>query len=174
LPFTPSIGECGQIFTGSAPCLPNKIGSFKTGVTHSGGNTYWFQPVAPLSYGTLTAAQNGLDSCSFARPTSGGWALPACGTTGNAGLYSIRGPHGFWSDFSIAKNFAITEKYSAQFRFDAYNVFNHVVLGFNGNQGNTCVDCGGNAGQITDIEADSSPASPTGMRQLQFGLRFIF
>ena len=78
------------------------------------------------------------------------------------------------NNMSIAKNFTITEKYSAQFRFDAYNVFNHVVLGFNGNQGNTCVDCGGNAGQITDIEHDASPASPTGMRQLQFGLRFIF
>ena len=173
LPFTPSIGECGTIFSGSAPCLPNKIGSFKTGVTHSGGNTYWFQPVAPLAY-SLTPAQNGVDSCTLARPTSGGWALPACGTTGNAGLYSIRGPHGFWSDFSLSKNFTITERYSAQFRFDAYNVFNHVVLGFNGNQGNTCVDCGGNAGQITDIEHDASPASPTGMRQIQFGLRFIF
>ena len=27
---------------------------------------------------------------------------------------------------------------------------------------------------ITDIEADSSPGSPTGMRQLQFGLRVTF
>jgi hypothetical protein len=174
LPFTPSIGECSQIFSGSAPCLPNKIGSFNTGVTHKGGNTYWFQPVAPLSYGTLAVAQNNTDSCLLARPTSGGWALPNCGTTGNAGIYSIRGPHGFWSDFSLSKNFAITEKYQAQFRFDAYNVFNHPVLGFNGNQGNTCVDCGGNAGQITDIEADSSPGSPSGMRAIQFGLRFIF
>jgi hypothetical protein len=175
LPFTPSIGECGEIFTGSAPCLPNRIGSFKTGVTRdpTTGNVYWFKPVPSLSY-PLTPALNGVDSCTLARPTSGGWALPACGTTGNAGLFSIRGPHGFWSDFSIAKNFAITERYSAQFRFDAYNVFNHVVLGFNSNQGNTCIDCGGNAGQITDIEADGSPGSPSGMRQLQFGLRFIF
>ena len=74
----------------------------------------------------------------------------------------------------MSKNFAITERYQAQFRFDAYNVFNHPVLGFNSNQGNTCVDCGGNAGQITDIEGDSSPGSPSGMRAIQFGLRFIF
>jgi hypothetical protein len=74
----------------------------------------------------------------------------------------------------MAKNFAITERFVAQFRFDAYNVFNHPVLGFNSNQGNTCVDCGGTAGQITDIEQDGSPGSPTGMRQLQFGLRFTF
>jgi hypothetical protein len=100
--------------------------------------------------------------------------LPACGTIGNVGLNSFRGPRGLWSDFSLAKNFAITERYVAQFRFDAYNVFNHPVLGFNSSQGNTCVDCGGNAGQITDIEGDGSPGSPTGMRQLQFGLRFTF
>ena len=75
---------------------------------------------------------------------------------------------------SLSKTFNITERYKAQFRFDAYNVFNHPVLGFNYNQGNTCVDCTGNAGQITDIEADSSPGSPTGMRQLQFGLRVTF
>ena len=185
LPFTPSIGECGLIFTGSAPCLPDKIGPFKTGVTNAPcpspnqANTckYWFTPVPALTY-NATPADDGKDSCTtLARPTSGGWALPNCGTTGNAGLFSIRGPHGFWSDFSLAKNFAITERYSAQFRFDAYNVFNHPVLGFNGNQGNTCVDCAGlssNAGQIQDIEGDSSPGSPSGMRAIQFGLRFIF
>src|ERR1700722_19378447 len=75
---------------------------------------------------------------------------------------------------ALSKTFGITERIKAQFRFDAFNVFNHPVLGFNSNQGNTCVDCGGNAGQITDIEADSSPGSSTGVRQLQFGLRVTF
>jgi hypothetical protein len=75
---------------------------------------------------------------------------------------------------ALSKNFTITERVKAQFRFDAYNVFNHPVLGFNSNQGNTCVDCGGNAGQITDIEADSAPGAPIGMRQLQFGFRVTF
>jgi hypothetical protein len=36
------------------------------------------------------------------------------------------------------------------------------------------VDCGGQSGQITDIEADSAPGSPVGMRQLQFGVRVTF
>ena len=74
----------------------------------------------------------------------------------------------------MAKNFNFTERVKAQFRFDAYNVFNHPVLGFSSTQGNTCIDCGGNAGQITSIEADASPNAPNGMRQLQFGLRFSF
>ena len=74
------------------------------------------------------------------------------------------------------KNFAITERVKAQFRMDAFNVFNHPVLGFNNNQTGTgsCIDCGGTAGQITDIQGDNSPGSPTGMRQLQFGVRVIF
>jgi hypothetical protein len=73
----------------------------------------------------------------------------------------------------VLKNFSITERIKAQFRFDAYNVFNHPILGFNSSQGNTCIDCAG-AGQITAIEADASPNAPNGMRQLQFGLRATF
>jgi hypothetical protein len=176
LPWTPSIGECGQV-SDAGPCRPDAIGNQKlnTGVTHANGATYWFVPVSPLSYGNeINPANAGKDSCTLARPTSGPFALPACGTIGNAGFDSYWGPRAFYDDMSLAKTFTITERFSAQFRFDAYNVFNHAVLGFNSNQGNTCVDCGGTAGQITDIENVNSPGSPTGMRQLQFGFRLIF
>jgi len=54
---------------------------------------------------------------------------------------------------AMSKTFTITERVKAQFRFDAYNVFNHPVLALP----NSCVDCGGQSGQITDIEADSAP-----------------
>jgi hypothetical protein len=175
LPWTPSIGECGAI-SDAGPCRPNVTsGRLATGVTQTSSGTFWFTPVAPLSYGSqVSPATAGLDSCTFARPTSGPFALPGCGQIGNVGVFSYRGPHAFFSDMALSKNFTITERVKAEFRFDAYNVFNHPVLGFNGNQGNTCVDCGGNAGQITDIENDSSPGSPTGMRQLQFGFRVTF
>ena len=179
LPFTPGIGECGTI-EDAGPCRPNVVkGSLHTGITHapcspgSASNcTYWYTPVAPLSYGALLSPANaGVDSCTFARPTSGPFALPACGQIGNAGFDSIRGPHAFYDDLALSKNFTITERVKAQFRFDVYNLFNHPVLGFPGNQ---CVDCGGSAGQITDIEADSAPGAPIGMRQLQFGFRVTF
>lgn len=176
LPWTPSIGECGVI-SDAGPCLPNVSNGqkLKTGTQRVNGVLYWFVPVAPLSYGNQVSAANaGVDSCTFARPTSGPFSLPACGQIGNLGLFSYRGPHVFYDDMSLTKSFTITERVKAQFRFDAYNVFNHPVLGFNGNQGNTCVDCGGNAGQITDIQGDNSPGSPTGMRQLQFGFRVTF
>jgi outer membrane receptor protein involved in Fe transport len=179
LPWTPSVQECSEV-TDVDICRPNLVPGEKlrTGVTTNANGTFWFTPVAPLAYpaASLTPGNAGLNTCSLARPTSGPFALPACGQVGNVGFDSYRGPHVFYDDMSISKTFNITERYKAQFRFDAYNVFNHPVLGFNGNQGNTCIDtsCGPTAGQITDIEGDNSPGSPTGMRQLQFGVKFIF
>jgi hypothetical protein len=171
LPFTPSIGECGTI-EDAGVCRPNVTGGnkIKTGVTHTSAGTFWYTPVAPLAY-PLTPALAGVDSCTFARPTSSFFSLPGCGQIGNAGIFSLRGPHAFYDDMAMSKNFTITERIKAQFRFDAYNVFNHPVLAI---PGNTCVDCGGSAGQITDIEADAAPGSPVGMRQLQFGVRVTF
>jgi hypothetical protein len=174
LPWTASIGECGLI-EDTGPCRPDLVKGqgFSVGPRKVNGTWVDFVPVAPLAY-NLSPANIGQDTCTMARPTSGHFALPACGAIGNAGSYNFFGPSAFFSDLSVAKNFPITERINAQFRFDAYNIFNHPVLGFNSNQGNTCVDCTGNAGQITDIEADASPGSPTGMRQLQFGVRVTF
>jgi hypothetical protein len=101
--------------------------------------------------------------------------MPACGALGNIGFDSFRGPRSFQTDAAIMKNFSITERVKAQFRMDAFNLFNHPVLGFLANQEGTgaCIDCAGN-GSITDIEADASPGSTTGMRQLEFALKFTF
>jgi hypothetical protein len=175
LPWTPTINECSTIID-AGPCRPNVISTAKlhTGATKNAGGTYWFTPVAPLAYGSqISPAGAGVDSCTFARPTSGPFALPGCGQIGDVGFDSYRGPHAFYDDMALSKNFTITERVKAQFRFDAYNVFNHPVLAI---PGNTCVDCVGNknAGQITDIEADSAPGAPIGMRQLQFGVKVLF
>jgi hypothetical protein len=182
LPWTPSIAECGNL-KDAGPCRPNRIPGQQLHVGKktapcdpsnptAGNCVYWFTPVSSLAY-NLTPAQNGLDSCTFARPASGPFILPGCGQIGNVGLNSYRGPHAFYDDMALSKTFTITERVKAQFRFDAYNVFNHPVIGVSNNF-NGCVDCGGNAGQITDIEADSAPGAPIGMRQLQFGFRATF
>ena len=177
LPWTPTIGECGNI-SDAGPCRPNQ-GPSKLNVGKQvapNGDVYWFTPVAPLGYPTASATNlTGVDSCTLARPTSGPFSLPACGTIGNVGRNSYRGPHAFFSDMSLAKNFNFTERVKAQFRFDAYNVFNHPVLGFSSTQGDLCIDCTGrDPGRVQDIEGDASPNAPNGMRQLQFGLRFTF
>jgi hypothetical protein len=162
LPWTPSFNECGGE-EDVGVCRPDKgTGSFDVGagsLQHpAGANPYvqYFTPVANIT------------------TTAGAFGDPGSGKLGNIGFDSFRGPRAFFADAAISKNFSVTERVKVNFRMDAFNVFNHPVLGFNANQGNTCIDCSGNAGQITDIEADSSPGSTTGMRQLEFALKVSF
>jgi len=152
LPFTPSYGECGAD-RDTGPCRPNLSGSFKTGVTSTATGLFFFTPVGPL-------ATNGASSGPFSRP--------GVAQFGNVGRNTFTGPNEFLSDLSLLKNFKITERFNGQFRVEAFNVFNHPVLGFNSSQGNKCIDCTGDAGKITSIENGTSP------RQLQFGARISF
>ena len=68
----------------------------------------------------------------------GDFPAAAKGTFGS-GRNAFTGPRFFNSDISLFKNFAITERVGAQFRFEAFNVFNHVNLG----HPNNCIDCTG-------------------------------
>jgi hypothetical protein len=187
LPFTPSLQNCGQV-SDAGPCRPDivKGQTLHTGKTtapcspgSSTNCTYWFTPVATLTQNlpeianSPTNISGSNDSCQTARPVSGPFSLPACGQIGNVGFNTYRGPHAFYDDMALSKNFTITERFKAQFRFDAYNLFNHPVLGVSNNF-NGCVDCGGSSGQISDIEADAAPGAPIGMRQLQFGVKLTF
>lgn len=163
LPWTPSFNECGPE-QDVGVCRPNRgTGSFPLsvgGLQHpAGSNPYrqYFQPVPNIV------------------TTPGPFADPGKGSLGNIGFDSFRGPRVFYADAAVMKNFSVTERVKAQFRMDAFNVFNHPVLGFNANQGGSgqCIDCSNN-GRITDIESDSSPGSTTGMRQLEFALKILF
>jgi hypothetical protein len=152
LPWTPTTNECGaQQDVGV--CRPNKgSGSFPTGPGSFDGTTHtvrFFTPLTSLG-GPFTDAGKG--------------------NLGNVGYNSMRGPAGFYSDLSLVKAIPITERVKAQFRMDAFNVFNHPVYAFSGNNGaNPCVDCqGGNNGKITDIEGGTT------MREVQFALRLTF
>ena len=160
LPWTPSTAECGAE-QDVGVCRPNKgSGSFHVGAGHfthdAQGNPYvqFFTPLTSLS---------------------GPFTDPGKGNLGNIGVFSFRGPRFFGSDATVIKNFSVTERVKAQFRTNIYNLFNHPVWGFNSNQSGSgqCIDCAGN-GKITSIEADSSPGSTTGMRQIEFALRLTF
>jgi hypothetical protein len=155
LPWTPSFGECGtQQDVGV--CRPSRgSGSFHTGVGSLDPIAHtitYFTPVADIT----------------ANP--GPFANPGVGNLGNIGRNSFHGPAGFYDDMSISKRFHVYERLAAQFRMDAFNVFNHPVYAFSANNGaNGCIDCqGGNNGKITGLEGGSS------MRALQFALRFDF
>jgi hypothetical protein len=58
------------------------------------------------------------------------------GTIGNAPVSDCLGPGVARADFSIAKNFRLTERFKLQFRLDAFNLFNHPQYN-NPNNGNT-------------------------------------
>jgi len=53
------------------------------------------------------------------------WATPAQYTFGNAGRGILRGPGRTDVDFSVFKQFPITEKLRLQFRGEFFNLFNH-------------------------------------------------
>ena len=155
LPWTPSFNECGPE-QDVGICRPNKgSGSFHMGV------------------GPLLHPANGNPVRQYFTPLTalgGPFTDPGVGNLGNIGYNSFRGPSGFYSDMSITKDIPITERVRGQFRMDAFNVFNHPVFAFSGNNGaNPCIDCqGGTNGQITDLEAGAT------MRGLQFALRVNF
>jgi hypothetical protein len=152
LPWTPQTNECGSEQDVNI-CRPNKgSGSFHVGAGSFNPITHTVPFFTPLT--SLT----------------GPFTDPGAAKLGNIGRNSFRGPRGFYSDLSVMKNFPITERVKAQFRMDAFNLFNHPVYAFSGNNGaNPCIDCqGGNNGKITGLE------NGTTMRELQFALRFNF
>jgi hypothetical protein len=76
----------------------------------------------------------------------------APGTFGNTPKNFILGPRQQWGDAGIDKNWKIAEKFSLQFRWEMFNVFNHPSFA-NPNASNqisaTGVNEGGQEGQIT-------------------------
>jgi hypothetical protein len=86
---------------------------------------------------------------------------------GNLGRNIYRGPHQQNWDFSLIKNFKLTERNSLRFTTDFFNIWNHV------NFANPA---------INDVEVGTGPGSPFGRifstvgtpRLIQFSLRYAF
>jgi hypothetical protein len=136
-----------------------------------------------------------MDSTQFINPnmfTVTGYQL---GQVGNAGVGTCLGPGNRTVDFGVDKNFKITERIKAQFRFEFFNLFNHPsynaqdvinnqTIGFNNP---VYGDANGNAVPLTSatqiLSATPNPGSnfgrsqsvrEQGFRQLQYALKFIF
>ncbi len=149
LPWSARYNECNSD-QDVGVCRPILIGDLKTSVGHFDpvkGSVPFFTPVAPMP-------ANGDTSGPFQRPQ-----IAQFGSGRNA----FTGPSFFNADASLFKNFAITERVGAQFRFEAFNVFNHVNL----NNPNNCIDCSG-SGLITSLAPNFQ------MRQLNFGMKVTF
>jgi hypothetical protein len=135
-------------------CRPILLGDFETGVGSFDKGSPTRNPSVPFFTPVAAMPLNGDVSGSFQRP-----AIEHFGS----GRNNLTGPSFFNSDMSLFKNFAITERFGAQFRFEAFNVFNHVNL----NNPNNCIDCSG-SGLITSLAPNAQ------MRQLNFGLKVTF
>ena len=94
---------------------------------------------------------------------------PGLDQIGNAGRNTAWGPRFFNSDMSIAKNVTFHERYTAQFRMDAYNAFNHINFG---NPNGTIDSTSG--GQISGGPFPASIGGTTNPRQLQFTIHLAF
>ena len=90
-------------------------------------------------------------------------------TGGNVGLQSMTGPPTKTMDFSIFKNFKLTEKFNLQFRAEAINLTNFTILNFPDVSLGDSKALGGNGnfGVITSSQQGTE-------RHIQFSMRLWF
>jgi len=135
---------------------------------------YYFVSGAPLSFGVPGATLgNGwgtradlVGDLKVSNPGPGGWfnpaalAAPPLYTWGNSGMGILDGPGTHSFDTALAKNFPITEGRYLQFRWEMFNMPNHV------NYSNPVTDIG--------LSTTGRIFSAGTARQMQFGLKFVF
>jgi hypothetical protein len=110
--------------------------------------------------------------------------LQPANTIGNLGRNTLIGPKLVNCDFSLFKQFALTEGKTLHFRAEMFNIFNHPNFGVPNSAnrtallpftdpdgvtcptGQTCANPNSSAGAILNTVTTS--------RQIQFGLKFTF
>jgi hypothetical protein len=99
---------------------------------------------------------------------------PADGEVGNAGRNSFRQPPISQLDIGIFKNFQITERFSAKFKWEVFNVLNHGMFA----TGLTTKITSGNFGKFfatPDVGLGFNPILGVGaQRNMQFGVSVAF
>jgi hypothetical protein len=169
LPFSLSYSACGSVVPGDAPCQPNgnisQLTKSVRGIPGQ-GNVTFFSPV--ISAADLAVKPNPNNLCNAAS-VSGGFTCPGLDTIGNIRRNSLFGPRFFNADMSFSKNITFKERYTAQFRMDAFNAFNHINLG----NPNGTIDAS-NAGSIGGGPFPAGIGGTTNPRQLQFTAHIQF
>lgn len=94
------------------------------------------------------------------------FSLPLAGTFGNVARGSFIGPQLFDVDTSLFKKFSIKERYSLQFRAEAFNLFNHTNFG----EPNEVIFSGNNSSGTAGVISTTATTS----RQIQFALKLLF
>jgi len=102
---------------------------------------------------------------------------PAYGTNGNSGRNSFYGPGFHNVDVSVSKTWSWKERYSAQFRAEFFNAFNHPTLGPATNNPTSDPSKGITGGfgySLTSPDSGNAVLGSGGPRHIQFGLKLAF
>jgi hypothetical protein len=144
LPVTPFMANMDSSGTGELNDRPNLIGDPNSGARRDA--SLWFNPMA--------------------------FAAPAANSFGTSGRNTIIGPKLHIVDFSVGKVTKINDRFSAQFRAEAFNLFNRANLSL------PQVDFTQSTfGQITatpDTDLGNPRLADGGPRVIQFGLKLLF
>ena len=131
-------------------------------------------PGQPLKLGLFTKPNGQLswfgNPAAFAQPASS-TSIAALGA-----VTDVPGPSFDRVDFSVFKNFPITETKTLQFRTEIFNIANHPTFNAPGFGGNGVVAIGGslNFNNPAFGAIGSTRLAPYDPRQIQFALKFLF
>ena len=147
-PFTVVSGNDTSL-TGENSDRAQVVGNPFSGVPASDRATstyYWFNPAA--------------------------FAEPAAGTYSNEKRNQFYGPPTHQIDFSVFKNFGITERTKLQFRAEIFNIFNFVNYSQPAN--NAAGSNLGTVGSTYDVAFGAPGIGPGAPRNVQLALKFLF
>jgi hypothetical protein len=138
-------------WNGSSLNRPDQVGDPNKGGPEGG------QTNCPAQVHTV---QNWFNPCAF--------ASPAAGELGNANRAPVNGPDFVNTDFSLIKQFRLTERVGMNFRAEFFNLFNHAQLGLLGNSLTFMQDLNAPASFARIDETVNNP------RLIQFALKLTF
>ncbi|HEX2491577.1 MAG TPA: TonB-dependent receptor [Blastocatellia bacterium] len=113
---------------------------------------------------TVRDAASWFNACAF--------SAPSAGMFGTAGRNSIIGPRLHIVDMSVGKTTKINDRFTAQIRAEAFNLFNRSNLALP----NAQFDSGGftTITQTLDVQQNNPRLLDGGPRVIQFGLKLVF
>jgi hypothetical protein len=99
------------------------------------------------------------------------FALQPFGRPGSLGRNTFTGPVYYNTDVTLLKNIRFTERFNAQFRAEAYNIFNRVQFAPLGTASDTLASPGTFGQALSTL---TQPDGTTSARQLQLALKLLF